>query len=58
LIRRHGGPEVISYEELPTPVPKEREVLVKAHAIGDGKNFGNTFAMLDTLGLVVSYNRL
>ncbi len=33
-IMRTGGPEVLAYVELPTPVPGPNDVLVKAHAIG------------------------
>jgi len=32
-----GGPEVLEYVEAPKPVPREGEVLVRAHAIGVGK---------------------
>jgi NADPH2:quinone reductase len=32
-----GGPEVLHYVDVPTPVPGDREVLVRAHAIGVGK---------------------
>jgi NADPH2:quinone reductase len=31
-----GGPSVLDYVEVPTPEPKEGEVLVRAHAIGVG----------------------
>src|SRR6266508_1514472 len=33
-IARTGGPDVLAYVELPTPVPGPNDVLVKAHAIG------------------------
>jgi NADPH2:quinone reductase len=33
-MERPGGPEVLEYVEVPTPVPGPGEVLVKAHAIG------------------------
>lgn len=35
-IRLHefGGPEVLQYDEVPTPTPKAGEVLVRVHAIG------------------------
>ncbi len=33
-IKAHGGPEVLSYEEIPTPTPGAGEVLVKIAAIG------------------------
>jgi NADPH2:quinone reductase len=33
-IARTGGPEVLEYIDLPTPVAGPRDVLVKAHAIG------------------------
>lgn len=32
-----GGPEVLAYADVPTPVAKDGEVLVRAHAIGVGK---------------------
>ena len=31
---QYGGPEVMVYEELPTPAPAKGQVLVKVHAIG------------------------
>lgn len=31
IIRRHGGPEVLSYEEIPDPVPQKGHVLVKVN---------------------------
>ncbi len=31
IIRKHGGPEVLSYEEIPDPVPKKGHVLVKVN---------------------------
>lgn len=33
-IHSYGGPEVLSYEEAPRPIPKVGEVLVKVHAAG------------------------
>ena len=33
-ITRTGGPEVLEYTDLPTPVPGPTQVLVRAHAIG------------------------
>lgn len=32
LFHEHGGPEVLRYEDLPTPLPGPDEVLVKLHA--------------------------
>ncbi len=32
VIRRHGGPEVLNVEEVPTPSPGPGEVLVKVRA--------------------------
>ncbi len=34
VIRRHGGPEVLEWAELPRPVPERDEVLVKVAACG------------------------
>src|SRR5690606_22406408 len=34
LIRSFGGPEVLSYEEIPTPTPGPGKVLVKVEAVG------------------------
>ncbi|MGI0007431.1 MAG: zinc-binding dehydrogenase [Nitrosotalea sp.] len=31
IIRKHGGPEVLSYEEIPDPVPQKGHVLVKVN---------------------------
>lgn len=31
VIRKHGGPEVLSYEQIPDPVPDKREVLVRVN---------------------------
>jgi len=36
-IAASGGPEVLDYVDVPTPVPGDGEVLVRAHAIGVGK---------------------
>jgi len=35
-IRTTGGPEVLEFVDLPSPKPKDDEVLVKAHSIGVG----------------------
>lgn len=32
LYTRYGGPEVVSVGEMPIPVPREKEVLIKVHA--------------------------
>ena len=31
VIRKHGGPEVLSYEEIPEPIPEKGDVLVKVN---------------------------
>ena len=33
-IHKYGGPEVMSYEDVPTPQPKAGEVLIRQSAIG------------------------
>lgn len=40
-VRETGGPEVLSYVELPTPTPRRTEVLIAAEAIG--VNFVDTY---------------
>ena len=32
--KQAGGPEVMKLEELPTPVPKSNQILVRTEAIG------------------------
>ncbi|NTX54229.1 zinc-binding dehydrogenase [Myxococcus sp. CA039A] len=39
-LARNGGPEVLTYEEVPTPTPGEGQVRVRVKAIG--LNFGDT----------------
>jgi NADPH2:quinone reductase len=34
VLRRPGGPDVLEYTEVPTPLPGDAEVLVKADTIG------------------------
>jgi NADPH:quinone reductase len=34
FIRKHGGPEVLRLEDIPSPTPKHKEVLVRNKAIG------------------------
>lgn len=34
FIHKHGGPEVLQSEDVPTPIPQHKEVLVKNQAIG------------------------
>lgn len=33
-VHEHGGPEVLRYDEVPTPEPRPGEVLVRVHAVG------------------------
>jgi NADPH:quinone reductase-like Zn-dependent oxidoreductase len=33
VYRRHGPPEVLGLTDVPTPVPKDGEVLVQVHAV-------------------------
>lgn len=37
LVRGHGGPEVLTLEEIPTPKPTAEQVLVKVDTVGVGK---------------------
>src|ERR1700757_392116 len=34
LLRHPGGPDALEYAEVPTPIPRDDEVLVKANTIG------------------------
>ena len=34
LLRRPGGPSALEYVDVPTPVPRDGEVLVRADTIG------------------------
>jgi NADPH:quinone reductase-like Zn-dependent oxidoreductase len=38
VIRRHGGPEVLSFEDVPTPAPGPGQVLIKIRASGTNAN--------------------
>ena len=33
VVREFGGPEVLRYEEVPTPTPGPGEVLIRVHAV-------------------------
>ena len=33
VLRKFGDPEVLRYEEVPTPIPGPGEVLVRVHAV-------------------------
>jgi NADPH:quinone reductase-like Zn-dependent oxidoreductase len=44
LLTRFGGPEVLAMREMPTPIPREGEVLIRVHRIG--LNFAEVFARL------------
>jgi NADPH:quinone reductase-like Zn-dependent oxidoreductase len=67
VVREYGGPEVMKYEDVPRPEPKENEVLVRVIAAGvnpidaiirEGKNakeFGSTLPLVpgyDIAGVV------
>jgi NADPH:quinone reductase len=68
LIREFGGPEVLSWEEVPTPTPGPDEVLVRVHAVfvnrtldlqvrQDGGNYGMVLPLVlgnDPSGVVVA----
>ena len=67
VVREFGGPEVLKWEDVPTPVPRPGEVLVKVHAVSvnrtldlqvrqDGGNYGVTLPLVlgcDASGTVV-----
>jgi NADPH2:quinone reductase len=68
VIREFGGPEVLSWEEVPTPTPSPDEVLVRVHAVSvnrtldlqvrqDGGNYGTVLPLVlgnDPSGVVVA----
>ena len=33
IFHEHGGPEVLKYEDLPAPSPKDNEILVEVKAV-------------------------
>lgn len=68
IIREFGGPEVLRWEDVPTPAPGPGEVLVQVHAVSvnrtldlqvrqDGGNYGVTLPLVlgnDPSGVVVA----
>jgi NADPH:quinone reductase-like Zn-dependent oxidoreductase len=68
IIREFGGPEVLRWEDVPTPTPGPGEVLVQVHAVSvnrtldlqvrqDGGNYGVTLPLVlgnDPCGVVVA----
>ena len=42
VVREFGGPEVIQYEEIPTPEPRDGEVLVRVGAVSINRSFDVT----------------
>lgn len=68
VIREFGGPEVLSWEEVPTPTPGPDEVLVRVHAVSvnrtldlqvrqDGGGYGTVLPLVlgvDPSGVVVA----
>ncbi len=44
VAHQYGGPEVLKYEDVPVPTPKENEVLVKVFAAGVNSFDGNLLA--------------
>ena len=68
VIREVGGPEVLSWEEVPTSTPGPDEVLVRVHAVlvnrtldlqvrQDGGNYGTVLPLVlgnDPSGVVVA----
>ena len=68
IIREFGGPEVLRWEEVPTPIPGPGEVLIRVHAVSvnrtldlqvrqDGGGYGTVLPLVlgnDPSGVVVA----
>ena len=68
IMREFGGPEVLRWEEMPTPIPGQSEVLIRVHAVSvnrtldlqvrqDGGGYGTVLPLVlghDPSGVVVA----
>lgn len=71
VVNHYGGPEVLQWEEVPTPSPGPGEVLVRVHSVSvnrtldlqvrqDGRDYGGTLPMIlgnDPSGVVAEAGR-
>ena len=60
VVHQYGGPEVLTYEDVPVPVPAEGEVLLKVEAAGvnpgEAKIRQGDFAQYHTLPFILGFD--
>ena len=60
VVHQYGGPEVLSYEDVPVPTPSAGDILLKVEAAGvnpgESKIWQGDFAEYHTLPLILGYD--